>query len=368
MERVKVDSLITGATAFMCDVAVPTVRLDSQQRFTKQETIFVQLRTASGVEGMGYSYTIGTGGAAVLDLLRNGLLDAAVGMDIDRPEQIWRTLYNTTRATSIGAITSLALAAVDTAVWDARCRVHQLPLWQAAGGRNASVPVYDTEGGWLNLSVDELVEQAVQSKDKGMRGIKMKIGKARAREDVERVAAVRAALGDDVDIMVDANQAFTVGEAVRRAAMLEPYDIFWFEEPLPADDISGHRRLAESTTIPIAVGESLYSIGQIAEYLRQGAASVIQADAARVGGITPWLKAAHLAEAHNVKIAPHFLMELHLSLLGAVDNALYLEHIPQLGAVTKAPITITDGEASMPSEPGLGIEWDLDELDGRRVG
>jgi L-alanine-DL-glutamate epimerase-like enolase superfamily enzyme len=178
---------------------------------------------------------------------------------------------------------------------------------------------------------------------------------------------VRGALGPGIDLMIDANQSLTASDAIRRARLLEPVDIYWLEEPLPADDIAGHARLARSTTIPVAAGESLYSIGQFAEYIQQGAVGIVQADVARVGGITPWLKVAHLAEAHNIAICPHFLMELHVSLCAAVPNSRYVEYIPQLTAITSSPLAIEDGAALAPDTPGLGIDWDLDAIDDYRV-
>jgi L-alanine-DL-glutamate epimerase-like enolase superfamily enzyme len=319
------------------------------------------------VEGVGYSYTIGTGGQAVLAMLRGGLLDLLVGMDANRPEAVWLALFRSTRATSVGAITALALAAVDTAVWDARCKTAGLPLWIAAGGNRPSIRLYDTEGGWLHFTSDELVAQAMAAKARGMHGVKIKVGKPRAHEDFERLSAVRDAVGYGMDIMVDANQSMTSAEAIRRAAYFERLDIFWFEEPLPADDVAGHRLLAASTTVPIAVGESMYSLGQFREYLQSSAASIVQADVARIGGITPWLKVAHLAEAFNVSIAPHFLMELHVSLTCAVPNALYLEYIPQLRAVTVSEMDMVDGHGVPSSVPGLGIDWDFDAIEKMRV-
>jgi len=168
--------------------------------------------------------------------------------------------------------------------------------------------------------------------------------------------------------MVDANQCFTLAEAARRAAMWEPLDLAWFEEPLPAQDVSGHRRLVAGTSIPIAVGETLYSLADFAEYLHSDAVGIIQPDVSRIGGITPWLKAAHLAQAHNVKVAPHFLMELHLPLVCAVANSSYLEHIPQLQDVMTAPIDIVGGEARPTDLPGLGIAWDHAAIERLRVG
>ncbi|MFD1530998.1 mandelate racemase/muconate lactonizing enzyme family protein [Pseudonocardia aurantiaca] len=355
-------SCIVEASAWLCDIPVETERTDAVQSFVKQETIFVRVRTADGTEGIGYSYTIGNGGAAVLSLLRSHLLDLLIGLDVNRPEAVWSTLFASTRATTVGVLTSLALASVDTAVWDARCRWADLPLWAVAGGARDRIRLYDTEGGWLHLTTDELVRQALASRERGFSGVKIKVGKPRAHEDLERLRAVRDAVGDDMDIMVDANQSLTAAEAIRRARLFETVGLLWFEEPLPAEDVAGHERLAAATSIPIAIGESVYSIGHFKEYLHHGAASVLQVDVARIGGITPWLKVAHLAESYNVHVAPHFLMELHASLTCAVPNALYLEHIPQLRAVTTTELVIEDGHAVAPSEPGLGIAWDEDAL------
>ena len=174
-------------------------------------------------------------------------------------------------------------------------------------------------------------------------------------------------VGDGFEIMVDANQCFTLSEALRRAPRYAEIGIAWFEEPLPADDLTGHARLAASTPVPIAVGESLYSPSQFAAYVQQGAASILQVDVARIGGITPWLKVAHLAETFNLAVCPHFLMELHVSLTGATPAAAWVEYIPQLDAVATSRMAIVDGHAIVPDTPGLGIEWDWAALRARQV-
>jgi L-alanine-DL-glutamate epimerase-like enolase superfamily enzyme len=356
-----------SAQAYLVDLPVEAVRTDAVQSFLKQETVFVEITTDDGVLGRGYSYTIGTGGTAVLAMLRDYLIPRLLRADPRRIEAIWRDLYISTRATAVGAITSLALAAVDTALWDWRCRHAEQPLWIVAGGARDRVPLYDTEVGWLHLSTDELIAGAKAALAAGRNGVKIKIGKPDPAEDVERLTAVRSALGPAIDLMADANQAFTAAEAIRRARLLEPLDLYWLEEPLPADDIAGHVRLSRATSIPVAVGESLYSIGQFAEYLKRDAAGIVQVDVARIGGITPWLKVAHLAEAHNVPVCPHFLMELHVSLCAAVPNSRYLEYIPQLSAVTRSALAVDNGHALAPTAPGLGIDWDLDAIDDLRA-
>ena len=360
-------TLITAATARLVDIEVEKVRTDAMQSFLKQETIVVTIQTADGLTGRGYSYTIGTGGRATLSMLNEHLLAGLIGEDSRLVEHLWRRLYDSTRATSVGVITALALAAVDTALWDIRAQRAAQPLWMIAGGNRRDVPLYDTEGGWLHVSVDELVEEARASASRGWKGVKIKVGKPSIAEDASRIAAVRDAVGPDVEIMVDANQSMTSAEAVRRAHAFEPFDLSWFEEPLPADDVTGHVRLAQSTSIPIAVGESMYSLGHFREYLERGAAGIVQVDVARIGGITPWLKVAHLAEAFNVQVSPHFLMELHVSLVAAIPNGRFVEHIPQLRAVTNSEIRIDGGHAFAPDVPGLGIDWNLDALDDRTV-
>ena len=357
-------TVVTHAEAFLVDVEVEQTRTDAVQAFTSQETVFVELTTADGNTGLGYSYTIGTGGSSVVALLRDHLLPRLTGRDSRLVEALWRDLFAATRATAVGAITSLALAAVDTALWDLKCRRAGEPLWRVAGGCRPRVPLYDTEGGWLHLSTEELVAGAKAAATAGWGGIKVKIGRP---DDLERLTAVREAAGPRFDLMVDANQSMTAADAVRRAAAFAPLDLYWLEEPLPADDVSGHARLAAATAIPVAVGESLYSVAQFREYLHRGAASVVQPDVARVGGITPWLKVAHLAEAFTVDVCPHFLMELHVSLAAAVPNGRYVEHIPQLRAITRTELTVENGHAVPPETPGLGIDWDRDAMDDRRT-
>jgi L-alanine-DL-glutamate epimerase-like enolase superfamily enzyme len=343
------------------------VRTDAIQAFVTQETPVVRIRCDDGSEGAGYTYTIGTGGSSVVALLRDHLAPKLVGRDPECIEAIWKDLFFATHATAVGAITSLALAAIDTALWDLRCRRIGLPLWKAAGGARPKVPVYTTEGGWLHLSAQELVEQTVAAKAQGFRGAKVKVGRPHVSEDVARLAAVREAVGDGFEIMVDANQCFTVSEAIRRARAYEPFGLAWLEEPLPAEDLGGHVELAVHTSIPIAVGESLYHPAHFREYLERGACSIVQADVARIGGVTPWLKVAHLAETFNVSVCPHFLMELHVSLTAAVPNAAWVEYIPQLDDLTTSRLAIEDGLAVAPDVPGLGIEWDWPAVERRAV-
>ena len=360
-------SKIDKVEILQVDLTPKVVRTDAIQAFVKQETVFVEVFADDGSSGLGYTYTIGTGGSSVVALIRDHLAPQLIGRDPAMVEQIWKELFFHTHSTAVGAITALALAAIDTALWDLRCRKAELPLHIMAGGAQERVSLYTTEGGWLQIDRQQLVEEALAAKEQGFGGSKIKVGKPHVSEDMDRLSAVRMAVGERFEIMVDANQGFTLAEAIRRARHYERLDLAWFEEPLPAEDLGGHARLSKSTSLPVAIGESLYHPSHFREYLHAGACSIVQVDVARIGGITPWLKTAHLAETYNIDVCPHFLMELHVALCAAIPNARWVEYIPQLDDLTTEPMKIEDGYALPSDRPGLGIAWDREKLARARL-
>jgi L-alanine-DL-glutamate epimerase-like enolase superfamily enzyme len=354
---------IVSVEILQADLKPKVKRTDAVQAFELQETPMVRITDSDGATGTGYSYTIGTGGSSVAKLLDDHLAPLLIGREADDIERIWRDLFYRVHATTVGALTSIALAAIDTALWDLRSRRTGIPLHRLAGGAKDSIELYYTEGGWLHLDQAALVEEAQQAKAAGFGGTKVKVGRRHVAEDMRRLSAVREAVGPEWEIMTDANQGFTLDEAVRWVRSFQEVGIAWFEEPIHADDVRAHQRLVASTSVPIAVGESMYSISQFKDYLQSDACSIVQVDVGRIGGITPWLKVAHMAEAFNVPVCPHFLMELHLPLCCAVPNSRWLEFIPQLDLVTTEQMRVENGRAIPSEKPGLGIEWDWAALD-----
>ncbi|OZI19176.1 mandelate racemase [Bordetella genomosp. 9] len=353
---------IVAVEVLLVNLQPKVKRTDAVQSFECQETPMVRIRDADGMMGTGYSYTIGTGGSSVARLLDDHLAPLLIGRDADDIEMLWRDLFFRVHATTVGALTSIALAAIDTALWDLRARRAALPLHRLAGGAKDGIEMYYTEGGWLHLDEAQLVDEALRAQEAGFGGTKIKVGRPHVAEDMQRLSAVRDAVGPGWDVMTDANQGFNLSEAIRRARCFEALDIAWFEEPIHADDVDAHRRLCAATTVPIAVGESLYSVSQFKDYLQSGACTIVQVDVGRIGGITPWLKVAHMAEAYNVPVCPHFLMEIHVALCCAVPNSRWLEYIPQLDMVTATGMRVEQGRAIPSGEPGLGIDWDWDKL------
>lgn len=350
------------------DLTPKARRIDPSRDLAARQAVMVRVVADDGANGTGYACTIGTDGSPVLALLRDRLAPRLIGRDETHIEAIWKDLFLHAHATSVGPITSLALAAVDTALWDLKCKRARLPLHLAAGGAQQRVPVYRAEGGWLRLEQDALVDQALEARTAGFRGARIEVGHPQAAEDIARLSAVRERLGPAFELMAGANQAFTLPEALRRARHYQALDLAWLEAPLPAEDIDGHVRLSQAATLPIAAGQSLHHPAHFREYLQRSACSVVQADVARVGGITPWLKIAHLAETFNVPVCPPASMELHVGLCAAVPNAAWLEHVLPLEEVTMTRIRIEGGYAYPSCKPGLGIDWNEGELSRRRLG
>jgi L-alanine-DL-glutamate epimerase-like enolase superfamily enzyme len=343
---------------------------DATHKVTGLEFIVARLETMSGAIGTGLSYTVGVGGSAVLALLEDycgGILD---GQDIGEPERIWKLLFDHLHRTGSGGVNTLAIAAVDIAIWDALARSQNVPLWRALGGAAGRIRGYGS-GIDLLMTPDELVSHLRGYLRQGYQAVKIKVGREKLSEDLARLRVARELIGPDRQLLLDANQGWTVAEAVRRARAFEPYQPTWLEEPLIPEDVDGHVRLRSMTSIPIAVGESLYTAPQFAAYLRAGAVDVLQPDIARVGGYTPWKKIAALAEAWNVPVAPHFLAELSLHALCAVPNGLILENVTggsffELG-MSDTPLELHDGAFLAPRVPGHGLNLNREVLDRSRV-
>ena len=345
------------------DLPPKVARTDAIQSFVTQETPIVRIFCGDGAVGTGYSYTIGTGGSSVMALLRDHLAPRLIGRDStrDRGDLEGPLLRHACdggrgdhehrargdRYRAVGpAVPARRIAAVEDGRRGATARagVHDRGRLAAPSPGSRS-----STNRWRPASRDSAAPRS-------------KVGKPSIAEDVRRLAAVREATGDDFALMVDANQAFTVAEACRRAHAYRDLGLGWLEEPLPAEDLGGHVELAAKASMPIAVGESLYHPSHFREYLERRACSVVQVDVGRIGGITPWLKVAHLAEAFNAPVCPHFLMEIHVSLAAAVPNGAWVEYIPQLDDVTTSRMAIEEGHAVPPDTPGLGIAWDFAAL------
>ena len=344
---------------------------DATNKVQALEFVVVEVTTDTGITGTGFSYSVDIGGTAIRTLIDDYLINLAIGMDPLAYEQLWSRLSNQSRRLGLG-VNSMAIAAIDVAVWDIIGKHRDAPLHKLLGGARDSIPAYISE---INLSASDRVEDLqARARDylkRGYRAVKIKIGRPELEEDLERLAKIREVLPSDVRLMVDLNQKWSAAQAIQAVGRLETFNLAWIEEPLLYHDVQGHADLKRSTKTPIALGESLYNKYQFLNYLRAGAVDIVQADVAFVGGITEWLKVAHMAGSFGKPIAPHYMMELSLPLLCAVPNGYMLEDVvggslTELGLLEN-PIVTRDGVGRALSVPGHGIVFNKGALDACRA-
>lgn len=305
----------------------PAVQIeDSIQRISQWEFVVSTVTTDAGINGTGFAYTLGIGGTALRELVDTYLTPLVLGSDPRDVERIWTRCWWELHALGSAGMSRFALAAIDIALWDILAKHAGVPLYRLLGGSRDRIPAYGS-GINMHLEGEPLLDQMRGFLALGYRAVKMKVGRDNPEEDVERVGSVRRLIGPSVRLMLDANQKWTAGEAIRRAAMLRSFDPSWLEEPILADDRVGHVHVREATGVPIAIGETLYTRYEFADYMRAGAVDIVQADITRVGGFTEWMKIARLAEGFNLPVAPHFMMELSVHALCAVPNGLILEDL-----------------------------------------
>lgn len=330
--------------------------------------IVARIQTACGLEGMGYTYSVGDiGGSAIEAMVRDDLAPVLVGEEADRIERLWDRMWWHLHFVGRGGAASFAMAAVDIALWDLRGKANGEPWWRMMGGHDPRVPVY-AGGIDLQFTLDALLAQADDFAAQGFRAIKMKVGRARLSEDIERVAAMRSHLGSDFPLMADANMRWRVDEAIRAARGLAPMGLYWLEEPTIPDDVEGHARIAREGGLPIATGENFHTVYEFQQMIRHGAISFPEPDVATLGGVTPWLKVAHLAETCNLPVTTHGVHDLQVHLLAAVPNSSYLEaHGFGLDRFIRNPLQVEDGKAIAPERAGHGVEFDWDALESLRI-
>ena len=359
---------IASVQADHYSIPLPTVLTDSTHgAMSSFELVTVRLRSGDGAEGVGYTYTVGAGGAAITSLVNHDLRPVLLGADAGRIEWLWQRMWWTLHYGGRGGLAAMAISAVDIALWDMKARRCATPLWRLLGGHDPRVPCY-AGGIDLDLPLDALLRQTDDNLARGFRAIKMKVGRPRLGEDVERVRAMREHLGADFPLMVDANMRWSADEAIRAARALAPLEPVWLEEPTIPDDVAGHARIARDGGLPIATGENLHTLYEFSQMIRMGGVSYPEPDVTNCGGVTVFMKVAHLAEAFNLPVTSHGAHDLTVHLLAAAPNRSYLEaHGFGLDRYIADPIEIEEGLAVAPERPGHGIRFDWAALDAVRA-
>ena len=316
--------------------------------------LLAEIQTASGIIGTGFSYVTRTGGhgkfAHACEIAPN-----IIGEDANDIQKIYTKMLWAGASVGRSGLATQALSAIDTALWDAKAKRARLPLAKLLGSHHHGLDVYNSSGGYLHTPLNEVLENASRSLERGIGGLKLKVGQPDPSEDIKRVQALRKHVGDEVPIMVDANQQWDRPTAQRICRELEEFQLTWIEEPLDAYDVIGHKQLKQALVTPIATGEMLTSVAEYRPFIDQQAIDILQPDIPRVGGVTPFLEALSLSAQAGLTIAPHFVMELHVQLAATYHAPVWIEHFEWLEPLFEERLAISDGKIYPPAGDGFGL-------------
>jgi L-alanine-DL-glutamate epimerase-like enolase superfamily enzyme len=380
---------ITDVRTIAVEVRLPKPVFDANYTMATKPALLVEVETDQGLVGLGEAAHFGGPMASTAQVIEHELRDHLVGQDPRQIEYLWETMHRRAYKHARGGIVIAAISGIDIALWDLRGKMSGMPLWQLLGGYRKRVPAYATGGFYSEgKGVRELANEMESYVRHGFGAVKMKVGRNAGIElsplrvmdnrgqcavtlaqDLDRVAAVRDAIGPDIRLMVDANGAWDVATAVKMGRAMERHDIYWYEEPVWPDDVAGSAEVAAKVGIAIAGYETCsYGIVDFNEYIKARAVHFVQPDVAWAGGLTESLKIAHMAQAANLPIAPHIhgsavAVAAAVHFLGALRNGSMAETVYPAHALmtelVKEPFVVDKkGEIELPDRPGLGIELD----------
>jgi L-talarate/galactarate dehydratase len=351
IRHVKLSTLTLPLDTPISDAKVLTGR---QKPMTEIVFLFAEISTENDHHGLGFSYSKRAGGPAQYAHAKE-IADNLIGEDASDIGKIYTKLLWAGASVGRSGVATQAIAAIDIALYDLKAKRAGLPLAKLLGAYRDSVQTYNTSGGFLHAPIEEVKARATESLAEGIGGIKIKVGHPDSTVDLARVTAVREHLGDSVPLMVDANQQWDRTTALRFGRVLEQFGLVWIEEPLDAYDAEGHGQLAAALDTPIATGEMLSSVAEHIALIEHRSVDIIQPDAPRIGGITPFLRLAALADQANLQLAPHFAMEIHLHLAATYPREPWVEHFEWLNPLFNERLEIRDGRMWLPRRPGLGF-------------
>ncbi len=348
---------ITGVQSRVVLVPLEIPIVSAIRRTDRVALVLVAVQTDGGLVGRSYLQAFGVEQArAVQSLLAylGGVLD---GEDPLLTLRCYQLMDRANNLLGRGGIATFALSGIDMALWDIKGKAYDAPVAMLLGAAGTRVPAYQSAGLWLGSSTD-VAAQAREFKAAGHGAMKMRLGRAEPGEDLEAVQRVREAVGGEVVLMADANQAWTPQRAVAVGRALEPFDLFWLEEPVDHDDVDGHALVARELAVQVATGENSYLPQGFRTLVEARAADILMPDLQRVGGITGWQQVAAIADAWRLPLASHLFPELSVHVLAASPTAIFLEYMPWAQPLMAEKLAIRDGAVEVPTRLGLGLVFD----------
>ena len=361
------DPVLTIRRTRLTPVLVPmTYALGtSAARVTEAPLLLIDLETEEGITGRTYLFCYRPSGAHAIALLLNDAASLIEGEHV-HPANIAARLARKFDLLGVTGAVRMALSGLDAALWDALARAAALPLATMLGSAPRPVRAYNSCGLGL-MAPAAVADEAERLTERGFKAVKLRLGYPTLKEDLSALHAVRERLGTAIEVMVDYNQALSLGEALLRAQTLASEGIAWIEEPIRHDDVAGNVKIAAASKIPLQLGENFNGVEAMSGMLQARACHLVMPDLARIGGVTGWTDAADLASAKGIPMSSHLFPEVSAHLLAATPTAHWLEYVDWADAILQEPLKIVDGMAIVPDRPGAGLEWDAAAVERYRM-
>jgi mandelate racemase len=319
--------------------------------------LLIDLQTDGGITGRSYLFGVGKHNLPPIAKLVEAMAEMVKGDGLS-PLDLERKLRAKYALLGVHNVVLFAIAGIDAAAWDAWAQALGQPLVRLLGAAPRPIPAYNSNGLGL-LPLKELPRAATELLKGGFGAVKLRLGRAAAREDLEALRTVKKAIGPEVKLMVDFNQGLSVAEAIRRGHMIDAEGgVEWIEEPVRADDFLGCSSVRKEIRTPIQIGENFMGPEQMAQALAAGASDYVMPDLERIGGVTGWMRAAALAQGAGLEMSSHLFPEASCHLLAATPTCHWLEYVDWANAILKDPLEVKDGFATIADRPGTGVAWD----------
>lgn len=350
---------LTLKSATVRSVSVPLRRpiVSKVGLFREWPLILIDLYTKEGVIGRSYLEPYLKHANRYITLVIEDLVAAQIGKPL-APLDSFQSNRRSLNLVGYEGVTMIAVAGLDMAIWDALAKTADLPLSVMLGGSVGSVPAYNSNGLWLT-DAQTLGKEAKELVAEGrFKGLKLRLGRDRLSEDLAAIRTVREAVGDDVRLMVDFNQGLSLGDALARCHALDDAGLYWFEEPIVYNNLSGYAQLTRELRTPVQMGENFYGPQAMSDALAAGACDYVMPDLMRIGGVSGWLRAAPIAGGAGIQVSTHLYPEVAAHLMRVTETAHWLEWQDWADPILKEPFTVAHSSIEIPDRPGIGIDWD----------
>lgn len=365
LESTQTENLMAAAPLKITAVRSRVVNVPLKRKVVSRIGVFdsmwfllVDMDTDAGITGSTYLWAFSKAGARALQKVLDELAEVAIGQNPFFATRIWRGMWSRISQWGHKGLSVIGMAGIDICIWDIMGKATNRPLAHLLGASLEAVPTYASEGLWLTGDMNALAREAEELLVEGFKAVKMRLGRTNMADDVEAVRIVRETIGQNINLMADANQGWDVNYTIRIGRQLEKFNLFWLEEPIAHDNLEGHARIAEALDTPLASGENMYSPYGFREAIEQKAFDILMPDLERVGGVTGFMRTIALAEAWNLPICSHLFPEASLHLIAAAPTACFLEHMPWGKTLFQEEMPLVDGKVAIPNRPGIGFSWD----------